>query len=179
MIYRAFKSTSTHDFFVSFELFGLIGRYFLCLLELVPRRFICLCDHPLAIRCVHGTGRQLRDINFAILIHGLWLLNDFEEGAGNTSGAPELRAAIIVWIGVCRTRLNPVTLLSTAVANVTGRRRLVWDCRLLGEEWAVVDTLAILLSACCCTKSDKRFDLRSDVSRVSRPGRLVLVEHGL
>ena len=153
MIYRAFKSSGTHDFFVGFKLFGLIGRYFLCLLELVPRRFIWLRNHPLAIRCVHGTSRQLRDVNLAVLVHSLRLLDNFEEGARNASGSPEFGATIVVRVGVGRACLNPVTFLAAAVANVAGRRRLVWDCSLLGEEWTVVDTLTVMLLVLQCELS--------------------------
>lgn len=146
MIYRALKSTSTHDFLVGLEFFGLIGRYFLCRLELVPRCFIGSRDHPLAVGCVHGAGWQLRDINLAILIDSLGFVDDFQERARNTSGSPEFRATIIVRISVRGTCLNPVAFLATAVADVARWRRLIRDCRLLREERSVVNTLTIIES---------------------------------
>jgi hypothetical protein len=145
MIYRAFKSSSTHDLHVGFEFLSLIGRYFVCLLKLVPRCLIGLCDHPLAICRVHGAGRKLRNIDLAILVHSLWLFDDLEERARDTSGSPELGAAVVIRVGVGRACLNPVTFLATTVADVAGRRRLVRDCRLLREEWAVVDSLTDMM----------------------------------
>jgi hypothetical protein len=88
----------------------------------------------------------LRDVDLAILVHSLWLLDDLEERARNTSGAPELWATIVVWVGVGRTRLNPVAFFATTVADVAGWWRLVRDCRLLGEERTVVDALANTMS---------------------------------
>jgi hypothetical protein len=88
----------------------------------------------------------LGDINFAILIYGLRLLNNLEEGARDTSGPPELWTAIVVWISVGRACLNPVTFLATAMADVAGWWRLVRDCCLLREKWTVVDTLTTRLS---------------------------------
>jgi len=38
-----------------------------------------------------------------------------------------------------------VTLLATTVADVAWWWRLVRDCGLFGEEWAVVDTLTVML----------------------------------
>lgn len=72
-----------------------------------------------------------------------------------------------------------MAFLAAAVANVARRRRLVWDCSLLGEERAVVDALTVVLSVLQCTHSEDQLNLRSDISRVSGPGSLVLVEHGL
>jgi hypothetical protein len=91
----------------------------------------------------------LRDIDFAILVHSLRLLDNLEEGAGNTSGPPELWAAIIGGICVGGTSLDPVTFLATTVADVAGWWRLVRDCCLLGEKWSVVDTLTIVMLVLC------------------------------
>jgi len=38
-----------------------------------------------------------------------------------------------------------VAFLATTVADVAGRWRLVGDCRLLREKWAVVDALAKMM----------------------------------
>jgi len=91
----------------------------------------------------------LRDINLAVLVNSLWLLDDLEEGARNASGAPELWTAIICRISVGGTSLNPVTFLATTVADVAGWWRLVRDCCLLGEKWSVVDTLTIVMLVLC------------------------------
>jgi hypothetical protein len=90
----------------------------------------------------------LRDIDLAVLVNSLWLLDDLEEGARNASGAPELWTAIICRISIGGTSLNPVTFLTTTVADVARRWRLVWDCCLLGKEWTVVDTFTIMPLVC-------------------------------
>lgn len=106
----------------------------------------------------------MRDVNLAIFVNRLRLLNNFEEGAGNTSGPPELRATIIGGIGVGGTSLDPVTLLATTVADVAWWWRLVRDCGLLGEEWAVVDTLAVMLLVYRQRYEGRYIDLRSNIS---------------
>lgn len=121
----------------------------------------------------------MRDINLAILVHGLRLFDDLEKRARDSSGPPKLRAAVIGRISIGGTRLNPVTFLATSVADVSRRWRLVRDCCLLGEERAVVDTFAIMLSVCWQRLEGRRINLRSNVGRVSSPGCLVLIEHSL